>query len=321
MSTIYTSPYSSFTTELPSTPPPSPVVDAIVELPTDSLSSSALSPSSSNAVAVRPHSSINLLKVVLQDPYLTTIFFGAINSRVTEYNISPLDVTVDLDLGVTSFLLDERLADSAWLAVVKLAQIVQCAGNQHNPYDLKGAPLPLTIPDAAFRSIDTEPILLPITLLTPTVNPLRQKYSSYQALLDQFALVQKTVLAHIAWMAIAIHRSLAQGPRSLWSWGSYFGIGWGEFLERVSGVHDVHSVRTPMPTIEEPYDLTSIENRVALVLHPTMSEAMISYNAREARAADIYEGRIQLADFSEREKYLIRVIGLATNQGLFITYN
>ncbi|PPQ81628.1 hypothetical protein CVT26_003005, partial [Gymnopilus dilepis] len=208
-------------------------------------------PSRVNAVVTLPASAFTQLETVLKDPFLKVLFRGAINPGILDYRVSPLDITAQVVNGDTTFRLRESIAQTLWLTVVKLAQVIQCAGNNYNPYEANDHPLPLSIPDASFRSIGFDPLILPLVLFPATINPLLRPFPSIPAIEEEVCRVVQIVQVHIQWLAVAISRSLAQGVNSAWQWGAYFAVPWGDFMERVAGREGVYRVTDR----EEAYDL------------------------------------------------------------------
>jgi len=66
---------------------------------------------------------------------------------------------------------------------------------------------------------------------------------------------------YLAWLGVALGRSVQQGLLSQWNFGSYWGMSHGEFLYRLGG--DAERVQTVSEAIFNSYDFTR-SNRVCL---------------------------------------------------------
>ncbi|KAH9477279.1 hypothetical protein JR316_0009483 [Psilocybe cubensis] len=281
---------------------------------------------STAVLAPAPSESVAYLERVLRVPFLKAAFGGAIGYSSVDYAYNPIDVIPRLDQGVLSFELQEARAQTQWNTLKHLCTIITCAANDHNPFELSQANnIPLTVPAGKFESIQMDPLLLPQFLIQTKVNPLLRRFASREEVAHEVQIVNDTIKAYIEWIAMAMQTSLAQGVDSHWNWGAYFGLTWGAFMEYVSGIHDVRSVKASIPPPSVIFDIGSIERTPYLVnndhdvgeqetctelrLHPQVSTAAKKNQFLEGRVLAAIRSTGPLEGFDENEVFIIRAVG------------
>lgn len=185
------------------------------------------------ALILAPQSGPARLDAILGDPFLRSIFQGALNTRVLDYQLSLIDITAHLnDDTRTTYTLDSDLAGSLFSIFKKLIQVINCAGNNFNP-NVDIVSLPLDLPKDAIASLGMpEPITSWGTLST-SVNPLALEFYSVANIFKMFKKLQSIANFLFGWIAEAVKVSVLQGQGSRWNFGSYFGLTFEEFLGRI----------------------------------------------------------------------------------------
>lgn len=129
------------------------------------------------------------LEAVLLDPFLRSIFYGAVGSTMLDFKPSRLDINTHLNFGVTSYSLDPAVASALWLGLKKLAQIIHCAGNDYNPFTTL-QPLPITIPTEKLCSAGLSPPLISLILAFPFTNALLARCDSVEEVYRRIDIVR-----------------------------------------------------------------------------------------------------------------------------------
>lgn len=215
---------------------------------------------------------------VLADPFLRALFQGAIGSLILDYRPSRLDIVPHLRSGVTTYLLDPQVAHSLWLSIRKIAQIINCAGNDYNPFTTI-QPLLISIPPARLRAADLVSPLISLSLAFPFVNPLLVECDSVDDVYNRVTMVRHIANYYVRWMACGILKSVEQGLGAAWNWGSYWGMTWEDFLGRL-GVHGPTKPLGELPNGVVDYNGAAVNNSLALILHPTLSSAALALRRR-----------------------------------------
>ncbi|KAF8062361.1 hypothetical protein FPV67DRAFT_1452218 [Lyophyllum atratum] len=228
-------------------------------------------PAMSKALTFVANPTTRDLERVINSPFLKTLFQGAIGSFLIDYAFSPLDVVTTLEYGVTRYSLDPQMAATLWSTIPKLAQVIHCAAWEHNPF-ASAEPLPTSLPFDKLRSIDLPAPIISLVLASPQRNPLLDSFDSAYDLKHRITLVQHIAMYYIRWLAMGVERSIKQGLESKWSWGSYWGLSWEEFIAHIEEPKPI--VRVPLPA----YDHSAVDNSLALILHPTLSSTAIRAN-------------------------------------------
>ncbi|KAG6835808.1 hypothetical protein H0H93_014479 [Arthromyces matolae] len=206
------------------------------------------------------------IELALVDPLCKTLFSGIVDSVSTRYRYNPLDVETWVTHGVHSYTLKPAVAETIWLPLLRLAQLVHCAAYDYNPYATR-LPLPNAIPLGRLVEINTEAPELSITLARPIINPLLKHFSSIRLLRNCIVLVQEAIERGLEWIGRALEATLERGKDCSWNWGAYWGIQRDEFLERVEGAM-VRKAQVSYARIEE---IKTEDGEGAMILHPTES--------------------------------------------------
>lgn len=218
------------------------------------------------------------LEETLADPFLRALFQGAIGNLVLDYKPSPLDVVPHLRSGVTTYSLDPQVANSLWVSIRKIAQIIHCAGNNYNPFTTR-QPLPITIPPARLRAIQLSSPLISMALAFPFNNPLLIECDTIDDILNRVIIIRHIANYYVRWMARGIKTSVEQGVGAAWNWGCYWGMTWSDFLDRL-GVPVPIKPLGGLPEGVLDYDGAAIDNSLTLILHPSLSSAAITIRER-----------------------------------------
>ncbi|KAF8059911.1 hypothetical protein FPV67DRAFT_1674467 [Lyophyllum atratum] len=233
----------------------------------------------STAVTFVAHPTMRELERVIKNPFLKTLFRGAISSLLLDYAFNPLDIVPHLNIGLTTYSLEPRIATTLWTNILKIAQVIHCSALDFNPYTTS-EPLPVAIPYDRFRALTLHAPVISLALQAPHRNPLLDEFLTIEEVQERVARVQHFGHYYIRWIGSGIERAVALGENAKgWNWGAYWGLSWEEFLEHVEAHTPVRKV--PLPT----YDSAAINHSLALILHPTHSHA-----AR--RATNILAGHI-----------------------------
>ncbi|RDB20174.1 hypothetical protein Hypma_012727 [Hypsizygus marmoreus] len=239
-------------------------------------------PNVQSTLTYTPFGAIRRLENVLHDSTLKTLFHGVINPSILTLRLSRFDINARLDYGTTIYSVDPTAAAALWNSVKKIAQVIHCAAYDINPYT-SNRPLPPTLPLDHLASLGLRAPSCSIALSVKSGQaPLGMTATNCDVLYDLIAAFQQMATYYLEWLARAIETSLAQGLRSRWNWGAYWGINWEEFMDRAQG-------RINDEAIEGIARIEAIDNSHALILHPTHSRT-----ARRARrrAPLILNGRI-----------------------------
>ncbi|KAF8059029.1 hypothetical protein FPV67DRAFT_1675643 [Lyophyllum atratum] len=219
------------------------------------------------------------IEAVIRDPFLKSLFRGAIASPLLDYQYNPLDIIPHLDHGATSYTLDPRVATSLWSLMTKMAQVVHCAAHDFDPYT-SGKELPITLPRDRLKSLQLSTPTLSYVLAFPHRNPLLDAFPSMEQLRFRLQLVQHIACSYLVWIGKGIERSVAQGMACSWNWGAYWGMQWEEFLERL----EQPAKYIPVVPV---YDNKAVDDSLTMILHPSLSTPAL-------RANNIYNGRIPI---------------------------
>ncbi|KAF8060239.1 hypothetical protein FPV67DRAFT_1453355 [Lyophyllum atratum] len=234
----------------------------------------------SKAISFVANPTTRELERVVNSPFLKTLFHGAIGSFLIDYAFTPLDIVTTVDYGVTHYSLEPQIATALWSTLTKLAQVIQCAAWDHNPFE-SAEPLPVSISLDKLHSIDLAPPILPLVLASPERNPLLDPFECVYDVKHRLILVQHITMYYVRWLAQGVERSLKQGLDCQWNWGAYWGLSWEEFVAHVEEPKSI--VRVPLPA----YNAAAVDNSLALILHPTLSSAAI-------RANEVLHGKIPI---------------------------
>lgn len=195
------------------------------------------------------------LSAVLRGPFLKALYEGFIGSSSVSYPTLPSNIDSTLNHGVWTHKLRPAVADRLWNTAVAVATVIKASGNGHSPFHPGSPALSTPIPDYVYESIGSEPLFEVDHVLAASSNPLSQPCSSVVMLLHETNIVVKFIKSHLAWLGTAMQNAMTQGHHSLWNFGAYFGISFGQFMELVTGIHEVHTV--PF-TVAPPADLNDI---------------------------------------------------------------
>jgi hypothetical protein len=159
-----------------------------------------------------------------------------------------------------------------------LAQIIQCTGNDYNPF-VTQQPLPISIPPAHLHAAGLTTPLISLTLAVPFTNPLLAECETIDSVFHCVAIVKHIINFYIQWITQGIRNSLEQGEHTAWNWGVYWGMLWDQFRAHLGIVPPAtHLGKLPGGVVD--YDLQTIDNSLVLILHPTLSSAAISLKER-----------------------------------------
>ena len=185
------------------------------------------------ALILAPQSGPARLDAILGDPFLRSMFQGALNTRVLDYQLSLVDITAHLnDDARTTYTLDSDLAGSLFSTFKKLIQVINCAGNNFNP-NVGIVSLPLNLPKDAVTSLNMPDPVTSWGTLSSSINPLALEFCSVANIFKMFKKLQKIANFLFGWIAEAIRISVLQGQGSRWNFGSYFGLTFEDFLSRI----------------------------------------------------------------------------------------
>lgn len=202
---------------------------------------SMLDPLPALTLILAPQSGPARLDVILGDPFLRSTFQGALNTRVLDYKISLTDITAHLNENMcTTYTLDSDIAGSLFSIFKKLIQVITCAGNNFNP-NIDIMPLPPNLPKDAITSLSMPDPIISWGALSTSVNPLALEFYSVTNIFKMFKKLQDIANFLFGWIAEAIKTSVLQGQDSRWNFGSYFGLTFEDFLNRV------------LPAVQNPY--------------------------------------------------------------------
>lgn len=263
-------------------------------------------PIPSRAVLYQPHNGFRRLEQFIADPILKVLYGGTLNTRIQSYQISPLDVQTTINDGGVHYSLDPKVANSLWLSIVKIAQNINTAGNDYNPWTASD-PLPLTIPATALHAIDMEAPLISVVLTNSDLNPLSKSFTSRDDLITQVHVYQHVANYYTSWIAEAIRRSLALGDLSPWNWGAYFGMKWDEFRARATRDEETLAALACAPGLIEGYDMKEIEKSMSLFITPKIGIYLIgkcTHRARPHSTPRLRRARCHVSP--SRRKYLER---------------
>lgn len=210
------------------------------------------------ALILAPQSGPARLDAVLSDPFLRSIFQGALNARVLDYKISFTDITAHLNNDArTTYTLDSDIAGSLFSIFKKLIQIITCAGNNFNP-NVDIMPLPSNLPDDAVTSLGMPDPVVSWGTLAASVNPLSLEFYSVGNIFKMFKKLQDIANFLFGWIAEAIKASVLQGQSSKWNFGSYFGLTFEDFLGRIHPVAQGNPYWNALSGLVPCYDATTV---------------------------------------------------------------
>lgn len=182
------------------------------------------------------------LSKVLRSSFLKALYEGFIGWSSVTYPTLPYNIDSTLNHGILTYKLRPATATRLWNSAVAVATIIKASGNSHNPFRSESPALNTPIPDYVYESIRSEPLTEIDRVLSARSNPLSKSCSLLGMLYHEVDIVVKFVKSHMAWIRVAMQNTMSQGGNSLWNFGAYFGISFGQFMELVSGIHDVHSI-------------------------------------------------------------------------------
>lgn len=135
------------------------------------------------------------LDAILGNPFLCSIFQGALNTQVIDYKISFINITAHLNEDAhTTYTLDPDVAGSLFnLFKKKLIQVITCAGNNFNP-NIDILPLPSTLPNNAVASLSMPNPITSWGALTSSVNPLTLEFDSIRNIFKIFRKLQDILI-------------------------------------------------------------------------------------------------------------------------------
>jgi len=253
-----------------------------------------------NALTFQSDNSMRAIEASIHDPFIRALFQGALNTRVLNHQLCALDIEQTTE---GTFSVKKEIAIAIWQDVIKIAQIIHCAANDFSPFDqasFSGARLlPLTIPEHALESISLPAPIISISLVRPKANPLLVTFDNLESVKQRVEFVQSMANTYLAWLGVALGRSLQQGLRSQWNFGSYWGISHGEFLYRVGG--DAERVQAVSETIFNSYDFTSIEASMSLLILDSDKELKRSI-LRQLRRSTSHGFQIRLSNSQSRRR-------------------
>jgi hypothetical protein len=170
------------------------------------------------------------LEAMLSDPLLRILFRSELKGAVINYEFSPTDIIFSPDQLHYRFTLKEAVSDALWGNLKKIAQVIFCAANRHNPF-ISGPDLRFLIPYGPLEEIGLENPSI-IIILAFGRNPLKLGFDSMDTIHYQVQMVKSIGSYYILWISEAIRLSLNRGYLTRWSWGAYFGIEMREFVKR-----------------------------------------------------------------------------------------
>lgn len=215
---------------------------------------STFDPMPTLALILAPQSGPARLDAILGDPFLRSLFQSALNTRVLDYQPSLIDITAHLnDNTRTTYTLDSDLAGSLFSVFKKLIQIINCAGNNFNP-NIDIVPLPLNLPKNAVASLAMPDPVTSWGALSASVNPLALEFYSVANIFKMFKKLQSIANFLFGWIAEVIKASVVQGQSSRWNFGSYFGLTFEEFFDRIRPVARGNPYWNALPGFIQDYD-------------------------------------------------------------------
>lgn len=208
------------------------------------------------ALILTPQSGPARLDAVLSDPFLRSTFQGALNVRVLDYKLSLTDITAHLnDNARTTYALDSDITGSLFSIFKKLIQVITCAGDNYNP-NVDIMPLLPNLPKGAVTSLGMTDPIISWGALSASVNPLALEFYSVANIFKMFKKLQDIANFLFGWIAEAVKASVLQGQNSRWNFGSYFGLTYEEFLDRI-----LLAIQNPywgaLPGLVQGYDATA----------------------------------------------------------------
>lgn len=227
---------------------------------------STFDPMPALALILAPQSGPARLEAILGDPFLRSIFQGALNAHVLDYKISLTDITAHLnDNARTTYTLDSDIAGSLFSIFKKLIQVITCAGNNFNP-NSDIMPLPVDLPKDAVASLGMPDLVTSWGALSSTVNPLALEFCSVANILKMFKRLQDIANFLFGWIAEAIRISVLQGESSKWNFGSYFGLTYEEFLDHIRPVIQGNPYWSALSGLIQCYDAVAAKKGTILIL-------------------------------------------------------
>jgi len=209
------------------------------------------------ALILAPQSGPTRLDAILGDPFLHSIFQGTLNAQVIDYKISFIDITAHLNGDAhTTYTLDPDVASSLFSLFKKLIQVITCAGNNFNP-NIDIISLPSKLPDNAVTSWGT---------LTSSINPLTLEFDSVSNIFKMFRKLQDIANFLFGWIVEVVKISILQGQGSRWNFGSYFGLSFKGFLDRIHPVVCGNLYWSTLSGLVQCYDATAAKKGV--LCHP-----------------------------------------------------
>ena len=156
------------------------------------------------ALILAPQSGPARLDAILSDPFLRSLFQGALNTHILDYKISLSDITAHLnDNARTTYTLDSDIAGSLSSCFKKAIQVITCAGNNFNP-NIDIMPLPFHLPKDAVTSLRMPDPVISWGALSSAVNPLSLEFYSVANIFKMFKKLQDIGNFLFGWIAEAI---------------------------------------------------------------------------------------------------------------------
>lgn len=216
------------------------------------------------ALILAPQSGPAHLDATLGDPFLRSIFQGALNVRALNYKISFIDITVHLSSDArTTYTLDPDITGSLFSVFKKLIQVITCTGNNFNP-NVDIMPLPSNLPNDAITSLNMPDPVVSWGTLTASINPLSLEFYSVGNIFKMFHKLQDIANFLFGWIAEAIKTSVLQGESSKWNFRSYFGLTFKEFLDRIRPVVQGNPYWNILPGFVQNYNTTTAKKGVLI---------------------------------------------------------
>jgi len=227
---------------------------------------STFDPMPTLTLILTPQSGPARLDAVLGNPFLHSIFQGALNSHILDYRISLTDIMAHLNNNAhTTYTLDSDIAGSLFSVFKKLIQVITCAGNNFNP-NINIIPLPSDLPKDAVASLSMPELVTSWGALSTSVNPLALEFYSITNIFKMFRKLQDIANFLFGWIAEAVKVSVSQGQNSKWNFGSYFGLTFKDFFDRIQCITQGHPYWSALSGLVQCYNATTAKKGALAIL-------------------------------------------------------
>jgi len=205
-----------------------------------------------------PRNSIANVETVVADPLIKSLIHATMMGPIFWYRPKHTDIVPDFRLGQFGYRLHDHIANDIWVDLQRLAFIIHCAANDHNPF-INRSPVSIDIPYAALDEISLEMPAISLCLVYQG-NPLHDLMESGERVIERAQVLKTIGFYFMNWMAEAIRRSIKKGTSSYWNFGAFWGMSKAEFMERArkgyNGGGGFDNLRDEVQNNQDRYDDT-----------------------------------------------------------------